>query len=74
MRQSGQTREARVVLRLAGGRCPVHGIPMTLAGEANGLRVVHCPRVRCEVTGVHMPTGCRAVRLPKAHQHLLSVA
>jgi hypothetical protein len=73
MRQSGQTWEARI-LRLADGRCPVHGQPMTLVGEANGLRVVHCPRVRCDVTGVQMPTGCRAVRLPKAHKHLLSVA
>jgi len=26
------------------------------------------------VVGVQMPTGRRAVRLPKAHQHLLSVA
>ena len=73
MRQTGQTREARL-LRLSGGRCPVHGQPMMLVGEANGLRVVHCPRVRCDVTGVQMLTGCPAVRLPKAHQHLLPVA
>jgi hypothetical protein len=74
MRQTGQTREVRL-LRLSEGRCPVHGQPMTLLGvAANGLRVMHCPRTRCEVTGVQMPTGRPAVRLPKAHQHLLSVA
>ena len=47
---------------------------MTLLGEMNGLRVVHCPQVRCGIRGVQMPTGSRAVRLPAAHQHLLSVA
>ena len=47
---------------------------MTLVGEATGLRVVHCPLVRCGLRGVQMPTGSRAVRLPAAHQHLLSVA
>src|SRR5215203_5091641 len=73
MRRTGQTREVRL-WRLSEGRCPVHGQPMTLLGEANGLRVVHCPRVRCDVRGVQMPTGSRAVRLPKAHKHLLSVA
>ena len=28
---------------------------MKLIGEANGLRVVSCPRVRCNVTGVQTP-------------------
>jgi hypothetical protein len=73
MQRTGQTREARL-LRLSEGRCPVHGQPMTLVSEANGLRVVQCPQVRCDVRGVQMPTGSRAVRLPAAHQHLLSVA
>ena len=72
-RRTGQTREARL-LRLSEGRCPVHGHPMTLVDEANGLRVVHCPQIRCGIGGVQMPTGSRAVRLPAAHQHLLSVA
>ena len=73
MRQQGQTRETRLA-RLTDGCCPVHGHPMKLVSEVNGLRVVRCPRVRCDVTGVQMPTGRRAVRLPAAHQHLLSVA
>ena len=73
MRRTRQTREVRLS-RLSEGRCPVHGQPMTLVGEVNGLRVVHCPRVRCGIRGVQMPTGSRAVRLPAAHQHLLSVA
>ena len=73
MGQTGQTREARL-LRLSEGRCPVHGLPMTLVGVANGLRVVDCPQGRCGIRGVQMPTGSRAVRLPAAHQHLLSVA
>jgi hypothetical protein len=73
MRRTGQTREVRLS-RLSEGRCPVHGQPMTLVGEANGLRVVHCPRVRCGIRGVQMPTGSRAVRLPAVHQHLLSAA
>ena len=72
MRQTGQTREARL-LRLSVGRCPVHGQPMTLVGETNGVRIVGCPRVRCDVTGVQMLIGRPAVRLPKAHQHLISV-
>ena len=72
MGRTGQTREARL-WRLSEGRCPVHGQPMTLLGEVNGLRVVRCPRVRCDVRGVQMPTGSRAVRLPAAHQHLLLV-
>lgn len=73
MQRTGQTRGARL-LRLSEGRCPVHGQSMTLLGEVNGLRVVHCPQVRCGIRGVQMPTGSRAVRLPAAHQHLLSVA
>jgi hypothetical protein len=73
MGRTGQTREAKL-RRLSEGRCPVHGQPMTLVGEANGLRVVHCPQVRCGIRGVQMPTGSRAVRLPAAHQHLLLAA
>ena len=73
MRQTGQTREARLS-RLSEGRCPLHGQPMTLVGEANGLHVVHCPQVRCGIRGVQMPTGSRAIQLLAAHQHLLSVA
>ena len=73
MQRTGQTREARL-LRLSEGRCPVHGQSMTLLGEVNGLRVVRCPQGGCDVTGVQMLTGSRAVRLPAAHQHLLSVA
>lgn len=65
-----QTREIRLA-RLAEGRCPVHGIPMKLASEVNGFRVVRCPRVRCDVIGVQMSAG-RAVRLSAAQeQHLL---
>ena len=73
MRRTGQTREARL-RRLSEGRCLVHGQPMTLVHEVNGVRVVHCPQIRCGIRGVQMPTGCRAVRLPAVHQHLLSVA
>jgi hypothetical protein len=72
MTQFGQARETRLS-RLADGRCPIHGIPMKLIGEANGLRVVRCPRVRCNVIGVQKPPG-RAVRLSAKDQHLLSVA
>jgi len=72
MTELGQARETRLS-RLVEGRCPIHGHPMKLIGEANGLRVVSCPRVRCNVTGVQKPPG-RAVRLSAQDQHLLSVA
>jgi hypothetical protein len=52
MSQLGQTRKIRLS-RLTDGRCPIHGISMKLMGEANGLRVVHCPRV-IEPAWVHL--------------------
>jgi hypothetical protein len=72
MSQLGQTREIRLS-RLTDGRCPIHGISMKLMGEANCLRVVRCPRVRCGVIGVQKPPG-RAVRISAKDQHLLFVA
>jgi hypothetical protein len=72
MTELGQTRGTRLS-RLADGRCPIHGHPMKLIGDANGLRVVACPRVRCSVTGLQKPPG-RAVRLSSRDQNLLLVA
>ncbi len=72
MTQLGQARETRLS-RLTDGRCPIHGISMKLMGEANGLRVVRCPRVRCGVVGVQKPPG-REVRLSAKDQHLLLAA
>jgi hypothetical protein len=72
MTQSGQVHETRLS-RLADGRCPIHGHPMKLIGEVNGLRVVCCPRVKCSVVGAQKSPS-RTVRLSATDQHLLSVA
>jgi hypothetical protein len=72
MTQLDKVRETRLS-RLADGRCPIHGHPMKLIGEANGIRVVRCPRVRCSVVGAQKSPG-RTVRLSAADQHLLLVA
>jgi len=40
--------------------------------KVNGICVVSCPRVRCDVTGVQTPSG-RAVRLSTKDQHLLFI-
>ena len=68
----GQARETRLS-RLAKGQCPIHGHAMKLMDEENGLRVVSCPRVRCDVTGVQTPSG-RAVRLSTKDQHLVLIS
>ena len=70
MPQLGQAWETRLS-RLAEGRCPIHGHSMKLVREESGLRVVLCPRVRCDLTGVQSPPG-RAVRLSPAQERLLS--
>jgi len=72
MPQLGQARATRLS-RLAKGQCPIHGHPMKPLNEVNGIRVVSCPRVRCDVTGFQKPPG-RTVRLSTKDQDLLLVS
>ncbi len=66
----GQGWETRLS-RLAEGRCPVHGHPMRPIREEGGLRVVRCPRVRCDLVGLQKPPG-RVVRLSPVQERRLS--
>lgn len=67
-----QTRQDRL-LRLADGRCPVHGIPMVQAGLRGELFSAICPRKDCGIQGTALEAH-GPVTLDPAHQELINDA